>query len=370
MRSVPQHQPTPSQTPVQPVPVAARTTRKVQRVAGWGVALLCAVGVAIPVNFVTEEPGPTFNTIGEYQGHQLISIEGEKTYPVSGNLDMTTVSVAGGPNTTITALQALGTWLTPSSSVYPSDLLYEPSVTRDQVAQRNTADMTNSQEIAQAAAMDYLKKPVGEKLIVVEVNDDGAGVGKFEEGDLIKKIGDKNIETFPQIAEVLDANKDKPIDVVVERDGQDLTVNVTPTYNEKAKHYVMGLFINRDYDFPFTVNYGLEDVGGPSAGMMFALGIIDELTEGHMTGGIHFAGTGTIETDGKVGKIGGIEQKMVGAQKSGATVFLAPEGNCDDVIGHIPNGLSVVKVGKLEDAVKAVEEIGEGKDPADFPTCK
>ena len=100
-----------------------------------------------------------------------------------------------------------------------------------------------------------------------------------------------------------------------------------------------------------------------------SLGIIDELTEGKMTGGVHFAGTGTIESNGDVGSIGGIAQKMVGAKDAGATVFLAPADNCDEVVGHIPDGLSVVKVSNLTEAADAVKKIGAGEDPSTFPTC-
>ena len=92
------------------------------------------------------------------------------------------------------------------------------------------------------------------------------------------------------------------------------------------------------FKFPFDVKISLDKVGGPSAGMMFALGIVDTVTPGDLTGGKHVAGTGTITPDGAVGPIGGIGQKMVGARSGGATMFLAPAANCDDVVGHIPDG--------------------------------
>jgi PDZ domain-containing protein len=103
--------------------------------------------------------------------------------------------------------------------------------------------------------------------------------------------------------------------------------------------------------------------------MMFALGIIDRLTPGQLTGGKHIAGTGTIDPAGNVGPIGGIRHKLFGAANAGATIFLAPESNCDEVIGHVPSGLVVVKVKTLSEAKTSLEKISTGTNPATLPTC-
>jgi PDZ domain-containing protein len=143
---------------------------------------------------------------------------------------------------------------------------------------------------------------------------------------------------------------------------------VTPRRSEEG-NYQLGILLASTFDFPFDVTIQLDNVGGPSAGMMFALGIIDTLTEGDLTGGRHFAGTGTIDSTGAVGRIGGIAQKLVAARAGGADFFLAPEGNCDGVVGHIPDGLAVVKVATLDEAFDAVESLGSGGDPAGLPAC-
>ncbi len=340
-----------------------------QTLAGGSTALLALAAMLVPVDFVTEEPGPTFNTIGEVDGRQLIEIDGRPSFETSGELDMTTVSTAGGPNTKISALQTLATWLAPHTVVVPTAVMYDPSVTNEQVSSQNAADMSNSQETAEAAALNQLGIDFSEELRVSAISDDAAGADLFEEGDTLRALGGTELKSYDQIAEILDNNKDKPIEVTVQRQGAEKTFEVTPRWNEEAGHYVLGLYINRNYDFPFDVKYGVEEVGGPSAGMMFALGIIDEVTEGDMTGGKHFAGTGTISSDGTVGPIGGIAQKMVGAHDSGAEIFLAPADNCSEVVGNVPEGLSVVKVSTLDEAYKAVTEIGDGADPASFPTC-
>ena len=110
------------------------------------------------------------------------------------------------------------------------------------------------------------------------------------------------------------------------------------------------------------------EIGGPSAGMMYALGTIDKLTEDDLTGGLTIAGTGTIDADGKVGAIGGIELKMKGALRDGATWFLAPSDNCSEVVGNVPDGLRDVKVSTLDEAYDALTAIARG-DGDSLPRC-
>jgi Lon-like protease len=118
--------------------------------------------------------------------------------------------------------------------------------------------------------------------------------------------------------------------------------------------------------FPFTVKINISNIGGPSAGMMFALGIIDKLTKDSLSGGKFIAGTGEIDPAGDVEPIGGIQQKMAGARDAGATVFLAPAGNCSDTSGAVPAGLRVVKVSTLAGAVQDLQNIKAGRP---VPSC-
>lgn len=118
------------------------------------------------------------------------------------------------------------------------------------------------------------------------------------------------------------------------------------------------------------VRLRIEDIGGPSAGMMYTLGILDKLTPEKETGGKTISGTGTIEKSHKIGAIGGIKLKMIAAKRDGATWFLAPYDNCDEVVGNVPEGLSVVSVKTIDDAYKALKAIGSGKGTNKLPTCK
>ncbi|WP_269927932.1 PDZ domain-containing protein [Kocuria massiliensis] len=337
-------------------------------VAGLVTLVLVAAGALLPPKFVTEGAGPTFNTIGEHDGKQLISITGHPTYPPKGELDMTTVYVSGGPNGPTGALNVLSAWLNPDRTALPSDALYDPSMTRQQVSSQNTSDMTDSQTSAQAAAATYLSMDYSTTLTVMGATDDAAA--RLNHGDVLTSVDGQPLKNYDQLKKALADGKGSPMNLgYTTSGGEKRTITVEPTRDQSSGQYRLGLYLKSDYSFPFQVNYGLEQVGGPSAGMMFTLGIIDELTEGDMTGGRHFAGTGTIDAGGKVGPIGGIRQKMIGAKSDGASVFLAPVDNCDEVIGHIPDGLSVVKVGSIDEAVHAVEAVGQGKDPSALPQC-
>jgi len=148
------------------------------------------------------------------------------------------------------------------------------------------------------------------------------------------------------------------------------TVEVTPRENPDGDgNPIVGITVGADYDFPFDVKIQLEKVGGPSAGMMFALGIIDKLTPGALNGGQDIAGTGTIAVDGSVGPIGGIRQKLYGAKDGGAEFFLAPAANCGEVAGNIPDGLTVFAVDTLDDALAALEVVAQDGDIAALPGC-
>ncbi|NMM92852.1 lon protease [Bifidobacterium sp. DSM 109957] len=117
------------------------------------------------------------------------------------------------------------------------------------------------------------------------------------------------------------------------------------------------------------VEMHVDEIGGPSAGMMYTLGLIDKLTPAEESGGNVIAGTGTIDAKGKVGAIGGIRLKMLGAKRDGATWFLAPESNCDEVVGHVPEGLRDVKVATLDEAYQALVAIGKGQGDT-LPHCE
>ena len=332
-------------------------------------ALGLGVGAAaLPVPYVVESAGPTFNTLGQDGDKQVITISGRQSFPAKGNLDLTTVVMSGGPKSPASIFEVFRAWLDKSKAIYPEELIYPKGTTAEETVQQGEIAMETSQENAVAAALRELDIPFEQRLTVAGLSDASPSAGKIQDGDRLISINGKPITAMSVIQAELSAGAGAPAAVVVERNGSTVTETVTPTKNANDR-YVLGVLLSSDFTFPFDVKISLDNVGGPSAGMMFALGIVDSLTPGDMTGGKHVAGTGTITADGAVGAIGGIAQKMIGARDHGATMFLAPAANCADVVGHVPDGLQVVKVETLADATAAVERLGAGKDTASLPTC-
>ncbi len=357
------------------LPTATRTPKRPRdpRFMAMCVSGVLALGLVVlafmvPAPYVIESPGPTFNTLGSNGGKPVIDIVGHESYPAKGNLDLVTVYVNGGPQGQVNLLSAYRAWLDKTQSVVPEELLYPAGTTSQEVSDQNAAEMTSSQENATAAALTQLKIPYTTTLSIYAIPQGSAASGKLEAKDVLTSIDGKPITDLQVIKDALAQGAGKPVTIDFTRDGVAKSTSITPQAGSNNT-YLLGVQIMPKYTFPFKVNIALSNVGGPSAGMMFTLGIIDTLTPGDLTGGKHIAGTGTIDPTGTVGAIGGIAQKMVGARNSGATVFLAPSANCGDVLGHVPDGLQVVKVDTLAQAYNDVSLIGSGKDTSSLPTC-
>jgi PDZ domain-containing protein len=228
--------------------------------------------------------------------------------------------------------------------------------------------MVNSQQDAIAAALTNLGYDYPTELSVVSLADDAPATGLIEEGDLIESVNGQAVTDITALrAALTESGADTPVTIGLSRDGAEQSVEVTPA--DIGGNVVLGINVKSEYQFPFDVDIQLDKVGGPSAGMMFALGIIDKLTPGSLQGGADVAGTGTIDQSGTVGPIGGIRQKLFGASNAGADWFLAPAANCDEVTGHIPDGLTVFAVSTLDDSLAALDAIRTGADTSALPTC-
>jgi len=322
--------------------------------------VLAAVAVLLPVKYAILEPGPVLNTLGKVDGDPLISISGHKTYDTTGTLDLTTVSVLGGPDRTVTLAQVFEAWLRGSTAVVPEEEVFTPGETQEESEQENAAEMTSSQESATAAALSTLGISVPTTLTVAGADESAPAADVLKAGDVILAVDGHTISDLADLRTTLAAEEaGAEVRLRIRRDGTTRTVSTDTTSSDDGDT-VLGIYITPDFDFPFDVKIQIEDIGGPSAGMMFALGIIDTLTEGDLTGGANIAGTGTIDADGTVGAIGGIQQKLVGARQAGADYFLAPADNCDEVSGHVPDGLQVIKVATLDQARSDVEAIAAG----------
>lgn len=332
--------------------------------------VLIVLAFLLPAPYVVESPGPTFNTLGETEDGPVIQVDGRTAYPASGHLSLTTVFVTGGPGprNDVSIFQAFEAWADPSDTVLPAGLVYPPEATREGIQQRNAAAMDSSQDDAIAAALTQLDIDYEQELFAVDFTDGSAAEGILRQDDILLEINGIPVGNIDDLRQELNASGGGSVRIMVERDGETVTETVTPSEAENGD-YQLGVFLGTNYDFPFEVDIALQNVGGPSAGMMFALGIIDKLTEGDMTGGKYFAGTGTISPAGAVGPIGGITQKIEGAHSDGAGIFLAPAGNCAEIGGNVPESIQVFSVETLDDAVEVVRTVGAGGDTSELTTC-
>jgi len=337
--------------------------------SGFATVLLAAAVSLLPVPYVMLRPGPVVNTLGDTGKNPLISVTGHPTYPASGRLDLTTVSLLGGPGERITLWQALGGWMDHTVSVVPEEEIFPKGQTAQQTQQQNAEEMTTSQEAATAAALDELGITVPTTLKVSDVDAKAPAAAAIKAGDVIVGVDGKPTDTLDALRSALgEVSPGQPVTVRVSRSGVERDVQTRTTKGDDGRT-VLGVFLDPVFRFPFQVKIEIENIGGPSAGMMFALGIIDVLTPGNLTGGKTIAGTGTIDSDGTVGPIGGIQQKLVGARDAGARWFLAPAGNCSAVVGHVPSGMQVVRVSTLAEARTAVEAIASGTGTDALPGC-
>ena len=340
-------------------------------IAACTTLVLLGVAFVLPVPFVKLAPGPTFNVIGEADGEDVIQISGTETYPTSGSLDMVTVLESGGPRGGLTFVDAIASWLDPDDAVLPRELLFPDDETGEDVERKQAVSFSTSQSDAIAAAMTYLDRPVVSQIVVTTVYRDSPSDGVLEPKDELLKLDGTAITSPVQVS---DAIRARPIGTTftftIERSGaeQDVRVTSAPNPDDETVPYV-GIGVGVFYSAEFPINFTLQDVGGPSAGLMFATGIIDKLTPGDLTGGKHIAGTGTIAPDGTIGPIGGIRQKLAGARNDGATLFLMPEAHCAEAAGHIPDGLTVVPVTTLTEGIAAIEAYTSGKPVASCPAA-
>lgn len=347
--------------------------RSVSAVLLFVALFLGATLAVIPSPYVIETPGPVYDTLGvtEEGGEDvpLITTPEDRSYPTEGSLDMLTVSVVGSPSNLPSWVDIALAWFDRSKSIQPVEAVYPDGTSADDQQEASRIQMVNSQQEATAAALTELDFDIPRTVSVAQIVEGSPAVAVLEEGDVLTGVNGAAVVDLPQLREAIAENgTQKPAELEILRDGVAQQVSVTPVLEQGVA--IIGVAIGVEYDFPFRVDIRLRDVGGPSAGLMFALGIYDKLTPGALTGGESIAGTGTIDARGAVGAIGGIRQKLYGAERAGATWFLAPAENCDEVVGHIPGGLNVVSVETLDDALEALTAIADDDETSSLPTCE
>jgi PDZ domain-containing protein len=352
-----------------PRPAAARRRQLTLLLAAAGVAVSAVVASFVSVPYVILSPGPTLNTLGTLGTHKdakpLIEISGLHTYPTSGHLNLVTVSYQGGPADSFNIFTALQAWLTPHEAVVPEQELFPAGQTQQQVAHADTQQMVSSQQTAEAAALCQLRIRFTTVDRITAVQTGMPATGVLRAGDIITAVDGTPVTCRSDAGDLIRARSPgAPVTLTINRGGAIKHVRLK-TANVSGTP-VVGVQVAESYRFPFQVKINVGNIGGPSAGLMFALGIVDKLSPDNLTGGRFIAGTGEISADGTVTPIGGIQQKMAGARDAGATVFLTPAANCPDTAGAAPAGLRLVKVTTLASAVQDLQAIKAG---GSVPSC-
>jgi len=329
--------------------------------------LLAVATLAAPIPYVFFKPGVPDNVTGS-----LIEIKDAKSYEANGKLYITSILVTN-PNSPVFGAETLYNWALGPHVVLPREVVYPPAVEGRVIERDSRAEMAGSKVTATAAALSFLGYQFEEIYFVSRILEYSDAKGKLEPGDRILIVdGDK----INEIEEIRGAYSDKKIgdviDIEVERVINGVSRNVLESVRLVSNQELgadpnrpaIGILVGTTAKFPVDIDFNIRGVGGPSAGLIFAVGVVEKLTPEDLLRGRQIAGTGSIDPNGRVGAIGGIEEKMIGASRKGATIFLAPRENCPD-IKHVPKGLKVIPVSTLSEAIAALR----APDGFRFPTC-
>ena len=314
----------------------------------------------IPVPYVALGPGPTVDTLGQSDGKPVISVTGAEATKSAGQLRLVTIEVQ--PD--LTLFDAVRGWIAHDYAVVPRELIYPPDKSEKDVDQENATAFKESQTSAETAALRKLGYPVQ---VTVTAIAEGYDAGKsLATGDVIDSVDGTQVTSVQKLTELVRAQPaDTPRQVSYKHNGETRTATITTKKGDDGNPR-LGVSVEEKQPHPFQLKIDLDRIGGPSAGLMFTLGIIDTIKTEDLTGGIIIAGTGTIDEEGNVGPIGGVPQKLVAAKAAKAKVFLTPAANCEEAAANSQPGLPLIKVATLEDALNALITLRAGQTP---PLC-
>ncbi len=333
--------------------------------------ILFVLAAFVPLPYSVYSPGPTFDILAKDSNEaEIIQVAGHKTFRDDGQIRFTTVqSSPRGEKKSLFA--ALGAWLDPDEAVIPYEIAHPPNQTAEDEERDGAVSMITSQDVAVANALRELDYKIPSVVQVAFVADDGAAFGKLRVRDKFIEVDGRPVKGSQDIVDAVEKHgPGDPVQLLIERNNKRMTIDIEPreTTVEGVKAPRIGISLGIGYDFPFDVSIKVDPaIGGPSAGLMFSLAIYDTLTPGSLTDGETIAGTGELRDDGSVGPIGGIEQKIAGAEDAGAELFFVPKDNCGDVDG-LDSDLTLVKATSMQKALEALEAWADDRD-ADLPSC-
>lgn len=336
-------------------------------------AVLVLLAAVTPSPYVVMRPGPTVDVLSELQGEAgaepVIDVDSE-THESDGALRLVTVSMVGSPEKRVKWLTAARVALDPTQQLVPLEQEFADDRTVEDRAQQNAALMDRSQRQAAAAAFASLEQHVPATLTVNGVMEDGPSEGVLEEGDVIIEIAGAKSPNFPKLRELIaESGENRALELLVERGGEQVPLEITPQVPVGGGAPMIGALIDEAFELPHGVDFTLSNIGGPSAGLVFALGLYEMMTPGSLLAGQDVSGTGTIDSAGNVGPIDGLAQKLWAAERDGSELFLMPLANCEMVPDRTPSGLAIAPVATLDEAIEAVEVSARGGEVAGLERC-
>ncbi len=332
-------------------------------VAGVVVLAFVFLGATVRVPYVALSPGPTVNTLGDVDGKPVVAVTGAVNADPSGHLNLTTVSVSDG----LSLFDGLRLWFSRRYQLQPRSLYFPPDRSEDEVREENTRQMSSSEDNATGAALTYLNRPTA--VGVGDIAAQSPAAGKLEVNDVVLAVDGQPVRTPEEVQKAVRSRAPgSTVTLTINRKGAEQNVElVLGTRPDDPKSGYLGVtakVVSADPNVQITYNVG--EIGGPSAGLMLTLAVIDHLTPDDLTGGKFIAGTGTVEPGGEVGPIGGITHKLKAAREAGATAFLVPVKNCAEAAADAPEGLELIKV---DNVGGAVDSLGALRSGAPRPHC-
>ncbi|RRD36136.1 PDZ domain-containing protein [Leucobacter sp. OH2974_COT-288] len=344
-------------------------------VATLGV-LLGVAAASLPSPYLVERPGMVLNTLGELeiepgQATAVVQPEAEiaSAAPNSGVLNMLTVSISGNKDRPRSWGSLIGPFFDESQDIIPVSEIYPEDRSVDDVNAESAQLMQSSQNVAAAAALRYLGHPVENRVFVAGTVPDTAAAAQLQEGDEILTVNGAVVTDGQDLVDAVQQVGDNTITLEILRGSEKMSLALATTWSADAERFILGVYPRVEFGLPYTIDYAMTDIGGPSAGLVLALAIIDKMQEEDLTGGVQVSVTGTMNGRGEVGAIGGLKQKLYAAERAGTELFLMPADNCSALPERIPGEMEVVAVADLAAAVQTIRDYKAGKPTVGLTAC-
>lgn len=327
-----------------------------QRSASWPLyligglilaAFLSVVAWNVELPYLAYSPGPISDAA------DTVVAEEVDLFPPEGELLMLTILQQD-----VNVFEAFIAGVDPTIDLVRKQAVRREGESDQEYRNRVLDQMSSSNFRAVTVALQYLGyEMVPVEVIVTEVEEGVPAAGEVQPGDVVRSVNGNPITSFADFEPALEGQEvGDTVSLTVDREGNTLELQVELAEREEEPGEPMiGITLRPITEPPFPIEIRAGDVGGPSAGLMHTLAIIDNLTEGELTKGRVIAGTGTIDFDGNVGNIGGIRQKVVAAEAAGADYLLVPEGNYETALTAERETIEIVPVATLDEAISFLE---------------